>query len=168
MNILIVYGTRHGMTKKTAENLESILESQYSHKVEVSNYKISKEVKAEIGNYDLIIVGSSIVAGLWKSGVKRFLKKYRTKFKNVAIFVTAAGTLERAKEKGQSKEEGVKIAKSKYIDPVKDKYKIGTVIDGVFGGQYGKEPKVRFNNWNLDDIKGWADGLHTRLKKLNN
>ena len=152
MNILIVYGTRHGMTKKTVENLGHILEGQYNHKVEISNYKISKKVKAEIVNYDLIIVGSSIVVGLWKSGAKKFLKKYRANFKNVAIFVTAAGTLERAKEEGKSKEEGVSTAKSKYIEPVKTKYQIHTLMDGVFGGQYGKEQKIRFNNWNLEDI----------------
>ena len=167
MNILIVFGTRHGMTEKTADNLGLVLKDQYKHNVVVSNYKLSKELKTEIMNYDLIIVGSSIVAGRWKSGVKRFLKKYRTEFKNVAIFVTAAGTLERAKENGESREEGISTAKSKYIEPVKSKYQINTIIDGVFGGQYGKEPKVRFNNWNLDDIRDWAEEIDKRLRELN-
>lgn len=40
-------------------------------------------------------------------------------------------------------------------------------MDGVFGGQYGKEPKIRFNKWNLEDVKDWAEELDKRLKKLN-
>jgi menaquinone-dependent protoporphyrinogen IX oxidase len=166
MKILIVYGTRYGMTKKTAEELADILRGHYNFKVDITTYKISKSLKAEIVNYNLVIVGSSIVAGFWKSGAKKFLKKHRSEFKNVAIFVTAAGTLERAKEKGQPKEEGVSTAKLKYIEPIKNKYGIETLTDGVFGGQYGQEPKIKFNNWNLDDIKEWARELDYKLQNL--
>ena len=165
MNILVVYGTRHGWTQKTAENLCTFLRNQYEYKVEITDYKISKEIKTNIINYDLVIVGSSIVMGFWKRGVKRFLNKYKKHFKNVAIYVTAGGTLDDFVNGKLTKEEAISKAKSKYIDPVKNKYKINTLIDGVFGGQYGKEPKIMFNNWNQADIESWAVELDQRLKK---
>ncbi len=107
MNILIVYGTRHGWTQKTARNLGSILKNQYDYNVEISDYKISKEIKAKIINYDLIIIGTSIVMGFWKRGAKRFLKKYKTHFKNTAIYVTAAATLDGANTGKLTKEEAI-------------------------------------------------------------
>ncbi|OFX87842.1 MAG: hypothetical protein A2W99_16130 [Bacteroidetes bacterium GWF2_33_16] len=165
MNILIVYGTRHGWTQKTAENLDDILRNQYNYKVEVTDYKISKEIKVNMPNYDLVIAGSSIVMGFWKRGVKRFLNKYKKHLRNVAIYVTAGGTLDDVTKGTLTKEEAIQKAKTKYIIPVKNKLGISTIADGVFGGQYGKEPKILFNNWNKEDIKNWAAELDKKLKK---
>ena len=77
MNILIVYGTRFGKTRETAATLGSTLRDSFGHTVTISSYKLSKEIKAGIKNFGLLIAGSSIVAGMWKSGVKRILKKYK-------------------------------------------------------------------------------------------
>lgn len=156
MDILIVYGTRHGWTRTSSEVIQQELSEHYGHNVELSDYRISREVKQHLSTYDLVITGSSIQASFWKSGVKRFLKKYRGEFKKLAIFVCAGGTIQAARTGKMSLEDAINQAKTNYIDPVKQKLGISTIADGVFGGQYGKPPKVKFNSWDKKDVVEWV------------
>ena len=154
MNFLIVYGTRYGMTRLTAETMGEWLQKENKNSVIITDYKISKKIRKQINSFDLIIAGSFIVSSRWKGGVKRFLKKYG-KDKKLALFVTAGGTLYHANERGQTKEEAIERAKQKYILPVVEKYGLKPTKLGVFGGQYKKRKKVKYNNWNKDDIITW-------------
>jgi menaquinone-dependent protoporphyrinogen IX oxidase len=159
MKALIVYGTRYGMTKLTVDTISEELETKYNFEITVSENRLNRDLKKVVDEFDLIIAGSSIVSGFWRSGVKRFLKKYCSNNKKVAIFVTAGGTLYYAKDKGLTKEEAIEKAKEKYILPLIKKYKLTPVLLGVFGGQYKKKNKVRYNNWDKDDILKWTDEL---------
>jgi hypothetical protein len=163
MKILIVYGTKFGWTGRTAEYLGEVLQQRYHHKTMVSDYKLPKGLKRNINEFDLVIAGSSIVSGMWKPGVKSFLRKYSNEIKKLAIFVTAASTLQRAVEDGQSVEEGRAMAKDKYIEPVKSKYQLTTITESAFGGQKGKEHKIKFNNWKKEDIADWAEEINGLL-----
>ena len=163
MNILIVYGTKFGWTGKTAEHLGNVLRDQYQHNTTVSDYKLTKELKRNISDFDLVIAGSSIVSGMWRSNVKNFLNKHKSDFKKLAIFVTAASTLQRAIEGGQSIEDGRALAREKYIGPVKQKFQLETIAESAFGGQKGKEHKIKFNNWNTEDISAWAKEINALL-----
>lgn len=131
----------------------------------LSDYKLTKDIKRSIPDYDLVIAGSSIVSGRWKSGVKKFLGKYRGQFKHLAIFVTAGGTMNTVSKGQRTKEEAVETAIERYIEPVKKKFDLTPLAEGVFGGQYGKEPKVRYNNWNKEDILHWAEQLNMKISE---
>lgn len=159
MKALIIYGTRYGMTKLTADTISEELNANYEFEIITSENKLKRDYKKEVENFDLVIVGSSIVSGFWKSGVKRFLKKYGQKNKHIAIFVTAGGTLYHAKDKGLTKEEAIEKAKERYIQPLIIKYKLSPIKLGVFGGRYKKKEKVKYNNWDQEDIIQWTKDL---------
>ncbi len=165
MKILIVYGTRFGMTRLTAETMAARLRDNYSHSVTVTTYKLEKSLCKQINEFDLLIVGSSIVSGMWKSGVKRFLKKY-ARNKRVALFVSAGGTLNRALKDGRPQSEGVATAIQRYIQPVVEKYGLEPIKLGAFGGQSGKGDKIKYSNWSKEDIILWVDELSKTLNSI--
>jgi len=168
MKLLIVYGTRYGMTKKTGELMyDRIIEKAPEIESTISDYHLNRELKRQMAAYDSFIVGSSIVAGFWKSGVKRFLKKYSLGEKVTSIFVTAGGSLQYAIKNNLSREEAIQKAITKYIQPVIEKYKINPLKLGVFGGQMIQHKKVKFTNWNENDILSWTDELISQLKLAN-
>lgn len=79
------------MTQKTGEVMyERIIEKASETKVTISDYHLSTDLKRQVSAYDSFIVGSSIVAGFWKSGVKRFLQKYSSDNKRIAIYIPLA------------------------------------------------------------------------------
>ena len=158
MKALILYGTRYGFTGKTARVIESVL-SEKGVKVDVIENKAPRGIGKELNTYDLVVVGSSIVAGMWKSGAKAFLKKYGGKIKNLYLFVTAAGCLNAVESKEISKEEAVKSATERYINPLTEKYGLTVGASAVLGGQFGKGDKIKYNNWNEQDIRAFAENL---------
>ena len=162
MKVLIVYGTRYGMTKLTSETIYELI-SGLGHTAIVSGYRLEREIKKQLDDFDLLVVGSSIVSGRWKSGVKRFLKKY-CKNRKVAVFVTAGGTLNRAEKDGRTKEDAFEKANQNYIEPVIQKYGIQPIKVGVFGGQYKRGSKIKYNNWSKEDIIVWIDDLLKKIK----
>ena len=157
MKALVVFGTRFGWTEKTANVISSVLKSK-GYGVDLSKGKLPKGIK-DIQDYDLVIVGSSIMASLWTWGVKRFLKKYGGKSKKLYVFATAAGLLYSKVNEGKTKEEAIDEAVKKYIEPLKMKFNLR--IDGAtaFGGQMGKGEKIKLNNWEEKDIINWANTL---------
>ena len=162
MEILIIYSTRYGKTRLTAETMGRLLIGKYGHSVTVSSYKLDRQLKNTIDDFDFVIAGTSITAGMWKSGVKRFLKKY-AKGKRLAVFVSAGGTLEMVNAGKLSKTEAVARAVHKYIQPKMEKYGLRPEKVGAFGGQYGEGEKMKFNNWSREDIEKWIDELQLLL-----
>ncbi len=162
MKVLIIYGTRYGKTRLTAETMSRLLTEKYGHSVVVSSYKLDQSVKKSLDDFDYFIVGTSIVAGMWKSGVKRFLKKYAAG-KRLAVFVTAGGTLEMANSGKKSKAEAIDSAIQRYIQPKMLKFNLKPEKTGAFGGQYGEGKQMKFNNWSREDIEIWIDELSKLL-----
>jgi menaquinone-dependent protoporphyrinogen IX oxidase len=159
MKTLIVYGTRSGWTRRTAEVLQSALSSDPADSVDMYHLTVPGEMTKAIADYDLIIAGSSIVAGFWKAPVKRFLRKYGANGQRLAVFVTAGGTMELAAAGKKTKEEAIQQGRDQYIQPFLAKHNLKAISTQVFGGQYGKEPKVKFNNWKEEDARQWAEEL---------
>lgn len=157
MKALIVFGTRTGWTEKTANVMSSALKGK-GYEVDLSKGRLPKGVK-DIGEYDLVIAGSSIMVGFWKWGVKGFLKKYGNKAKRLYVFATAAGLLSHLVNEGKTKEAAIIEAVQKYIEPFKSKHNLK--IDGTtaFGGQMGKGDKITFNNWDENDILNWVNEI---------
>jgi flavodoxin len=108
MNILTVYYSRSGNTKKVAEtisntiggDLEEITESR-SRAGPLGFLLSGREAQGEItstinslkydpSNYDLLIIGTPIWAGKISSPVRTYLKKVVGKTNKVAYFATRA------------------------------------------------------------------------------
>lgn len=159
MKVLIIYGTRKGYTKLSSEVIKDILESRSENEVTITDFKKFKKIGEPIENYDLCIVGSSIVASFWKFGIKRFLKRNREKFRKLALFVSAGGTLDAADKGKMSKAEAIGKALTKYIYPVKKKYQLLTISDMAFGGRYVNNGKELLNSWKKEDVINWAEEL---------
>ena len=161
---LIIYGTRKGTTKNTVILIAEILKCKFSHSVDISDTKHLKDYKKRINEYDNIIIGSSIVSGFWVSKVLSFAKRNIYNNKNVAIFVTAGGTLNKVEKYGITKEEAINEAIEKYINKYLKKFKFVPISKMAFGGKVIKRGLTRYNSWNNEDIINWAIMIGDKLK----
>lgn len=153
---LIVYGTRKGTTTETVLVISEVLKNNFSHEVDICNSKQIREYRRKLDEYDNIIIGSSIVSGFWKWRVLSFARKDIFQIKNVAVFVTAGGTLNKVAKYGISKEEAIKEGVEKYINKYSEKFGFIPLSKTAFGGKVIKKDMVKYNSWNKQDIINWA------------
>ena len=85
MKALVVYGTRGGATKQIADEIAKVLDGQ-GFAATVKNARETRGVRVD--DYDLVIVGSSVWATMWKRQATGFLKHNAKKLagKKVALF----------------------------------------------------------------------------------
>jgi menaquinone-dependent protoporphyrinogen oxidase len=85
MKALVIYGTRGGATKQIAEEIGKVLGEQG---LAVTVEDARKAGGIDVNAFDLVIVGSSVWATLWKWQATRFVKKNAKKLagKKVALF----------------------------------------------------------------------------------
>jgi menaquinone-dependent protoporphyrinogen oxidase len=85
MKALVIYGTRGGATKQIADEIGKVLGEQ-GFTVTVEDAKRSGGI--DVNAFDLVVVGSSVWATMWKWQATRFVKKNAKKLagKKVALF----------------------------------------------------------------------------------
>ncbi|MDR3551563.1 MAG: flavodoxin [Clostridia bacterium] len=106
MKILVVYYSRSGVTKLAAQtisktigaDLEEIIDTQSRsgavgfikscYQVVLNQLTRIQELKADLAQYDLVVVGSPVWAGKPATPVTSFLKKYQSSIKSLAVFLT--------------------------------------------------------------------------------
>ena len=83
MNILIVYGTKHGSTKLIADMIKSSLKEC---DVDIVNLR---ESQADVSQYDRIIIGSAVYMGRIRKEVKKFIEQNINMLleKNIGLFL---------------------------------------------------------------------------------
>jgi menaquinone-dependent protoporphyrinogen IX oxidase len=150
---LIVYATRKGWTKRTAEVLADELEEK-GYVTDCFENKLPSQ--KELLTYDLVVVGTSIMIGRWKVRPRLFLKKFGPGIANLSIWVSAAGTLFVESDEGRGLKEATQVAVEKYIKPLVEKYKLHPRYMTAFGGQISWNAETVRNNWNSNDIRTWA------------
>ena len=109
MKALVVYYTRNGSTKKVAESVAKALACDIEEIVAEKSYKgllgwlragRGAMKKTTIGinaprhdpaQYDLVVIGSPIWAGVMSIPTRSYIEKHKAKFKAVAIFVNLGG-----------------------------------------------------------------------------
>jgi menaquinone-dependent protoporphyrinogen oxidase len=86
MRALIAYGTRYGSTKEIAERIGHKLEKKG---IEVKINEAGDISKEDVGSYDLIVIGSAIIAGTWIRSTEKFilLNEHTLAGKRTAVFV---------------------------------------------------------------------------------
>ncbi len=161
---LIIYGTRKGTTTETVQLIAEVLKNEYNHEVDICESSQLKYYKKRLNEFNNIIIGSSIVSDWWKGRILSFAKKDIFSGKNVAVFVTAGGTLNKVIKYGITKEEAINEAIQKYINKYSKKFKFHPISKAAFGGKVFKKGIVRYNSWNQEDIVNWAKEIGEKLK----
>jgi menaquinone-dependent protoporphyrinogen oxidase len=128
--VLIVYGSRHGATESTSEEIAKVLRGE-SLEVKVVNAK--KEKISDISGYNLIIIGSGIQMGKWTSEPDDFLSQFRKDLANkrVAIFVSSAAQASLEYEKKTSE---IENNRKQNLEEKANRYGLQPVSLVTFGG----------------------------------
>jgi len=163
---LIVYGTRRGTTTDTVQTIAEILKSDYNQQVDICESGQLRVYKKRLNEFNNIIIGSSIVSARWKSQILSFAKKDIFKGKNVAIFVTAGGTLNKVQKYGLTKSDATNEAIVKYIDKYLKKFKFDPISKTAFGGKVIKREILRYDSWDKSDIIAWAHEMGIKLNQI--
>ena len=108
-NILVVYYSRTGSTRKVAEyitkqlgaDMEAIIDMKKRSGVggfvlggrDALGRKETKisEIKIDPSNYELVIIGSPVWAGNIPPAIRTYLNKYKANINSVAFFATSGG-----------------------------------------------------------------------------
>ena len=154
LKAIIVYGTRYGATKDTAEEIAKILQAE---NFDVKIVNIKEEKVKDISEYGLVVVGSGVACGRWVNEAEDFLKKFRKDFENkkLALFVSSVEPI--YKREGNN-EEVAKMHKINLEDRV-SKYGLKPLSMGFFGGI------VDFNRMGFLTRKGMEAAFKAPLQK---
>ncbi len=98
MRSLVAFGTKYGSTEKVAETIADVLRSS-GHTVDVADLR--RKSVLELDDYDMVVVGSSIIVGGWSKGSKRFLEENceALRRKRVSMFVCCSQSYLRPEER---------------------------------------------------------------------
>jgi len=172
MKALVAYGTRYGSTTGIAEKIQEVLSDNGSH---ADLINLGEEKVKQIGDYDLIIIGSGIQVGSWTKETLRFFEenKNELKTKKVAMFATSG----LARDKSKTEE-----LRGLYLDQVAQKYGLTPLSTALFVGaidmnKYSFPVKLLMKTMTKDladegydfkkpiDLRDWG-GIEEWAKKL--
>ncbi len=154
MKSLVVYATRYGATKGTAEEVARILREENSD-VKLVNAK--EEKVSDISEYDLVVVGSGMSMGNWGSEAEAFVKKFQRDLENrkLALFISSLKPIE---EKQGKADLVARIRKVGLEDKIA-KYNLKPLTTGIFGGV------LDYNKMNFFIRKSMEVGYKSALQK---
>ncbi|HEY3420139.1 MAG TPA: flavodoxin domain-containing protein [Methanomassiliicoccales archaeon] len=173
MNALVAFGTRYGSTEAVANEIATVLRS---NGIDTEVLDLRSRKNETVSSYQLVVVGSGIMAGSWSKESLRFLDKNRDEMKGrkIALFA-CCGDVEFKKEQAAE-------WKRKYVTEVGTKYGIEPISTALFGGvmdfeQYGflvkaimknarktieergADPSKPYDFRKWDEIREWAASL---------
>jgi len=154
LKTLIVYATRYGATKGTAEEIARILKEERMD-VRVANAK--EEEIPGISEYQLVIVGSGMSMGNWGKEAEDFVKKFQKELesKKFALFISSLKPLEDRMGKPDQSARTRKIG----LDDKILKYNLKPIIIGFFGGV------LDYNKMGFLTRKAMEVGYKSQLQK---
>ncbi len=169
MKALVIYATRYGSTRRSAELIAETLRGRPGWSVDVADARGVNRRK--LAAYEGFVLGSSIAMGRWKGSGRRMLSKLAATGRPTALFVTAAGFLT---GKNPGDPEDVPVTKTpaeieagaiaKYVDPVVPATGLKPASVRAFGGRMVIFGKEMVSNWDRDAIAAWALTLPDLLK----
>ncbi len=154
MNTLIVYASRFGATKGTAEEIAKILREK---NFDVTVIDAKQEKIKDISQFDLVIVGSGMAMGNWVGEAEDFVRRFQKDFENkkLALFISSLEPIERKMGNTKALE---RIQKIGFDDKIA-KYHLKPITVGLFGGIVDY-PKIGFLM-----RKGMEIGYKSQLQK---
>ncbi len=84
--VLITYATKYGTTREIATKLQEIIEKAGN---EVSLEQAGDA--ANVGDYDVVILGSAIYIGRWRKDAIRFMEEHQDILAEKAFFIFSSG-----------------------------------------------------------------------------
>ncbi|TFG13425.1 nitric oxide synthase [Candidatus Thorarchaeota archaeon] len=125
-HVLIAYGTRYGSTAEISERMGEIF-TEKGMKTEVRDLK-KDGTPTDLDEYDLVVVGSGILAGRWTKEPLKFLEQNKEKLaeKSVALFVVSAYAADSEKHD--------RVYEDYLVSVAEDLKPISPVSMGFFGG----------------------------------
>jgi len=159
MKTLVLYGTRGGATRQSAELIAGRLSEMHHHETELVDTRDFHLVKKRMSDFDNIVIGSSIRSGMWVSKCLGVLKKLKDPDQKLFVFVSAGGTMHKPEKYGISRDEARGEAINKYIDKYLDKYGIEVSLKTAFGGWVMKKEALRYKSWLEDEVVNWAEEI---------
>lgn len=144
MNVLLVYGSKYGSTKKCSE----LLKDQLNGNVELVDIKSGETL--DLKRYEMVIIGSAVYMGKIQKEVSEFCKNYIEELKNKKIAVFLCCMNEKDIEK-QINENFPKVL----LD--------NSIVTGYFGGEFNFT-KMNFIEKNI--IKMVAKTLNNDEEKF--
>jgi len=90
MKTLIVYGTKHGTTKKIVDILKAKIQG------DVQLHDAKKRFEGDLNDYDVIIIGSSVYVGKINKELKNFVESNTKEIieKKIGVFLVSGDTKE--------------------------------------------------------------------------
>jgi menaquinone-dependent protoporphyrinogen oxidase len=186
LKTLIVYATRYGATKGTAEEIAQTLREE-NFDVKIVNAK--EEKVKDISEYGLVLVGSGMALGNWVGEAEDFLKKFHRDLENkkIALFISSLKPVE--EKEGKT----AQVARTRKIG-LEDKilkYNLKPITVGFFGGvldynkmsyltrkamEVGYKSQLQKNGFkeaesgvydlrDWDEIRNWAKELAKKAQK---
>jgi len=164
MKLLVAWATRQGSTRASAIVLARAISELPG--IEAEERNAARVGTGDLSAYDGFVVGSSIMAGMWKGSAKRLVAKLGKAGKSVAVFVSAGGVLN-GKKPGAAPDappegtipERQAEAVALFLDPVLAKLGVRPVAKTAFGGRMTMFGKLMFDSWDADLVKAWAPEL---------
>lgn len=161
MKILVIYATRWGSTRRSAELIAETLRGGPGWSVDVA--AAPGAGRRKLAEYEGFVLGTSIAMGRWKGSGRRMLPKLAATGRPTALFVTAAGFLT-GKNPGDPEDAPVTAspaeieagAIAKYVEPVVPPTGLKPVAVKAFGGRMVMFGKELVSNWDRDAIVAWA------------
>jgi menaquinone-dependent protoporphyrinogen oxidase len=182
VKVLVAYGTKYGSTAEVAERIARVVRS---NNVDVTVRKLGGKPDVPVEGFDLVVVGSAIIAGSWTPEALKFLEVSRGGLagKSVALFACCGDVV--------MKRSSFEDCRNKYLVEVASEKGISRPLSlGLFGGvldfeRYGFLVKAilhgakksieaqgvdlskpyDFRNW--EEIDDWAASLlRTDLGKM--
>lgn len=163
MKTAVVFGTRKGASRDSATIVADRLREKFGFDVDLIDVRTMPAWRTMKDRYDAYVIGSSIVAGRWVGRARRLLFRPELRTKRVAIFVTAAGTLQPGNEGASTRAHVREVALERYVTPLLEKSGLSPVGVAAFGGRMRMLKQTVFENWNGEEARDWADTIGPRL-----
>ena len=87
-NVLVVYATHDGQTRKIAERMATVLRI-HRHVVELLDASVSREV--DLSRFDAVFIGSPVRAQGYLRAVVRFVRSHRTELERMPTLFFSVG-----------------------------------------------------------------------------
>ncbi len=160
MKALLVYGTKHGSTKKIAEEISSVLKNE-GFEVRMMN---AKEEIHNVAQYNLVVVGSAVYLGSWLKEPTEFMRQNQVVLKTRPVWLFTSGLHPEDSRSVNPKviaefRSTVKACNHQFFSGSLDPIELGWLHRLLLRlpGIRSRFPVGDFRNW--DEIRVWAGGI---------
>jgi menaquinone-dependent protoporphyrinogen oxidase len=165
MNVLVVYGSKHGSTRGIAERIAETLRTA-GHRAAVRPV----EAAGELAGYDAFVVGSAVYADHWTPPATEFIRRHQAVLASRPVWLFSSGPIGTMATKHEPTEPKGVTAIRRAISPREHRVFLGAWDRSRLDrSQLGfaerlvakRLPQGDWRDWAA--IEAWADGIAREL-----